>query len=211
MKIALLIPDRGDRPKFLQNCMRMMAAQTLQPSEICLVNHAPKSNAIDITERYRIGYDRLRGRGFDLIALIENDDWYAPNYLETMANKWCELGHPNIIGTDYTIYYNLNVKGIHRINHSHRSSAFSTCLIPDMEIKWPHDSEPYTDFRLWETIPGKLFRPTQHICVGIKHGHGLCGGHYHTTKLQRYIPDENFLKQTVDPISYQFYSTIYAD
>ena len=86
--IGVIIPDRGDRPKFLENCLRMLKAQTMQPTIIEIVNDAPFSDEKDITLRYRLGYERLRNKEIEVIALIENDDWYAPDYLEIMYNKF---------------------------------------------------------------------------------------------------------------------------
>jgi glycosyltransferase involved in cell wall biosynthesis len=213
MKIGVLIPDRNDRPELLANCLRMLKAQTLQPDVIELVNDPSpfKPDEKDITWRYRTGYDRMRKRGFDLIALIENDDYYSPNYLETMVAAWNDAGKPNIIGTDYTIYYHLKHKAYFTMHHTTRSSAMSTLIIPDMDFPWCDDKEPYTDMHLWKHIKGVVIRPGKHICLGIKHGTGFCGGHMHVDRIHRYIngiqdDDQIFLKSVLDSESYKFYS-----
>lgn len=210
MKIAVLIPDRGDRPKLMQNCLRMMNAQTLKPTVVFPVNYTPEGNAIDITQRYRRGYKSLSGHGFDLIALVENDDWYSPNYLEYMATEWDKAGRPNIFGTNYTIYYHLKLRRYFVFEHFDRASAMNTFLRPDLDIKWPVDHDPYTDLHLWRDIPGKVIKPAYHISMGMKHGEGLSGGQFHTDELYRFdIPDQGFLESIIglhDPDSFQFYS-----
>ena len=208
IRIGVIIPDRGDRPAFLANCLRMMRGQTLRPVGIALMNFVPRSGDKDITVRYREGYDFWRGDACDVIALIENDDYYTPRYLETMAAAWDEAGRPDIFGTDRTIYYNLNERAWKVMHHSRRSSAMSTLIRPNLPLTWPVDSDPYTDIHLWQTVKGctKHFDPP--ICIGIKHGVGLCGGRMHVDQLERLEfkdPDHSQLRGWMDDESFNFY------
>lgn len=214
MKIGVLIPDRNDRPRLMENCLRMLKAQTLQPEIIEIMNDAPISDDIDITYRYRIGYEQLKKKNLDLISFIENDDWYSPDYLETMAREWVRYGRPNIFGTNYTIYYHLKLRSWFTFHHVTRSSAMSTFIMPDMNLKWPADSEPYTDIYLWNFLSNnmKVFTPEKHLCLGIKHGEGKCGGHAHIDRFERYDhqdPELQLLKDTMDPASFDFYSNYF--
>lgn len=212
MKLAVVIPDRGDRPIFLENCLRMLAVQTIKPSHIEIVNFKPENGKKDITKRYRLGYEKVSKLGFDLVAFIENDDWYAPNYLETMLAKWGELGRPDIIGTSRTIYYHIGVRKWFTMHHVTRSSAMSTVLKCGLDINWPADFEAYTDIALWHQIEsGVIFDPAPPICVGIKHGVGLCGGVNHLTAMERYINDDQalqYLRELVDADSFNFYEKL---
>ncbi len=212
--IGVIIPDRGDRPEFLENCLRMLKAQTMQPTIIEIVNDAPLSDEKDITLRYRLGYERLRNKGIEVIALIENDDWYAYNYLETMYNKWLELGKPDLLGQSYTIYYHIKQRAWFTMNHPERSSAMNTFIKPDLIFDWCVDNDPYTDLHLWlrSGLKGEIFTPKSHICLGIKHGDGLCGGVNHVDALHRYTNrDSNmtFLNQIMDSESFNFYSNYF--
>lgn len=211
MKIAVIIPDRGDRPEFLANCLRMIEAQTLKPVHVELVNDAPLNDQCDITYRYRTGYDRLRGKGFDLIAFLENDDWYSPEYLQVMSTHWENVGKPDLIGNSYTIYYHLGLKKWRVMEHMQRSSAMNTLIKPDLEIPWCPDYEAYTDIHLWMKagLKGIVFKPSKHIAIGMKHGVGLTGGGFHTTKLGKYAFDDSdmsFLRSNLDAVSFDFYS-----
>ncbi len=103
MKVGIIIPDRGDRPKLLANSLRMLEAQNLQPYYTVLINDEPKSDKPDITWRYRKGYDILRKKGLDIIVFWENDDWYSPDYLRYMTDKWLEHGKPGLLCTNHTI------------------------------------------------------------------------------------------------------------
>lgn len=215
MKVGILIPDRNDRPEFLANCMRMMEAQTLQPTVIELVNDKPVNDKPDITTRYRLGYERLRGKGLDVIAFIENDDWYSPKYLETMTDNWKLNGSPDLFGTNHTIYFHLMLQRILTMDHDDRSSAMSTLIKPDMEFTWCADDEPYTDLHLWVTLKNEItnryiYRPDPVISIGMKHGIGKCGGRSHLDRLNRYNRDgKELLKKTLDPVSYEFYNKFY--
>lgn len=215
MRLAVLIPDRNDRPLFLQNCKRMLDAQTLKPDHIEIINDDPILDVCDITYRYRIGYGRLRNKGFDLIALMENDDWYSPEYLSTMIHNWITHDRPAMLGTSYTIYYHIKIFAHFTFEHHSRSSAMSTMIVPDLNFKWCEDSQPYTDMWLWNNVPGKriIFTPQKHICMGIKHGEGLCGGQGHKDRLERYAHKDDskiFLKTHLDTESFNFYSTYYG-
>ncbi|HXP52164.1 MAG TPA: hypothetical protein VN922_19565 [Bacteroidia bacterium] len=214
MKIGILIPDRNDRPLFLENCLRMVKSQTLQPVHVEIINQdALQKDVCDISWRYRIGYDKLRNKGLDIIALIENDDWYSPNYLEIMAKEWEKHNRPDIFGTNYTIYYHLKERGYFTMHHIHRSSAMSTFIKPDLHFDWCVDHEPFTDLHLWGIIKNRVtFNPNTNICLGIKHGIGLCGGRGHIDRLHRYeIKDYNFdfLYANMDKASFDFYTNYF--
>jgi hypothetical protein len=217
MKICVIIPDRGDRPKFMENCIRMMKNQTIQPDEIIHANWQPKTNKCDITERYRVSYESATQRGiFDFILFIENDDFYCTKYIETMCEKWISEGKPDMLGTSYTIYYNINKRASFVFNHLQRASAMNTLIVPGLPINWSKikDHDPYTDLFLWMRVPNLkriIFTPKSIISIGIKHGVGMPGGIGHVDHFEKFInPDPNFdfLKTNMDSESFNFYSTL---
>jgi hypothetical protein len=225
IKVGVLIPDRGDRPDFLYNCWRMVQRQTLKPHRIELVNDTPISDRVDITWRYRKGYERfstpVKGvEPVDVIAFMENDDWYSGDYLETMVNGWDKHGRPEIFGCNYTIYYHLNLKAYFKMKHNERASAMNTLIRPSLKnIAWPVDHEPFTDSFLWTRIglKGVTHDPGRHITIGMKHGVGKTGGQSHVDRLDRYAPprgvldtDSKFLKDLLDPESFEFYSKYFG-
>jgi hypothetical protein len=200
MKIGVIIPTRGDRPQFLDTALQQMQYQTLKPDMVKVVDFEPVQCICDITKRYRVGYDYFKGKGYDIIALIEDDDFYRKDYLETMVLEWIKAGKPNIIGQTQTIYYHLDLKSWFVMNHTRRSSAMNTMIKPDLDIDWGVDHDPYTDLKLWHQFYGKshhIFKPKDIICIGIKHGIGMSGGQFHTTYLDRYVnkdPNGDFLR-----------------
>lgn len=218
IRVGIVIPDRGDRPEFMDNCLDMMNRQTLQPHITRIIDYKPVSDKVDITPRYRMGYEvmtaelKLSARRVDLIAFIENDDWYSPQYLEYMVEQWKKNNCPNLFGTNYTIYYHLKLRKYFTFRHIQRASAMNTFIRPGLKFEWPADHDPYTDQWLWlrAEIPNKLsIEPEYIISVGMKHGIGKVGGEFHDSSLSRFInEDDGFLKNNLDPESYKFYTTI---
>ncbi len=216
MNIGIIIPDRNDRPRFLENCIRMIEAQTLKPTEIFLANQDSgiEPPQKDITWRYRKGYEYFAGRGFDCILFMENDDWYSKYYIEEMVKAWEKHGRPELFGTAYTIYYNIALKKWRNFEHPQRSSAMSTLIKPDLNFKWCPDTEVYTDMWLWlgAGLKGVTFKPANNICMGIKHGVGAVGGEFHNTYLHTFNFDDadlDYLQTNLDSKSFNFYSTYF--
>jgi len=206
--IAVIIPDRGDRPKMLANCIRMMEGQTLKPY-IWLVDEKPKSELPDITYRYRTGYNFLSNPklDIDLIFFIESDDWYHHNYLYTMYSCWLSEGKPDLMGIDYTYYYHLKLRKYFKYGHAGRASMMNTCIVPGLTFKWPVDSYRFVDMYLWDKLRGLTISPEKPISIGMKgHGEGMTGGTGHDSKLHRYVNEDNgFLEKYLDKESLEFY------
>jgi len=208
MKIAAIIPTRGDRQQLLQNCLRLCERQTHKFDEIILMDEPPLSPGYDITYRYRKGYEMANQKGVDLVFLIEDDDWYSEKYVETMLQNWQE-DKPDILGIQYTVYYHLKLQKYKFWQHLKRASAMSTVLKSNLDIHWPVDNEPYLDIHLWmqnKHLSKKLITP-EIISVGIKHGMGvtIAKGH-HTGRFNLFDTDDmGFLQKTVDPESFEFY------
>lgn len=215
MRVGVIIPDRGDRAQFLSHCKWMIAQQTLPADEIILMDAPAISPACDITWRYRIAYERMSKLKIDVIAFMENDDWYDKEYLSMMVREWGRRGKPEIFGTNYTIYYHLGLRAYFTMHHDTRASAMNTLIRPNLNIAWPVDEEPYTDLHLWKQLKGSTWKPPRHISIGMKHGIGLCGGRSHLDRLDRYLrrgeDDNGFLEKTVDAKSFQFYNSIQHD
>ncbi len=218
LKIGCIIPYRNDRERFLEHLKYMLSRQSIQPDVIAWMDYMPESKEKDITQRYRRGYDKLRGINLDVIFLLEVDDYYTPTYIESQLTAWIVHGKPDLFGTNYTHYYHLKEKAYFTMYHDTRSSAMSTLIKPDLTFPWCPDHEPYTDTHLWMVsgIRGITYAPPGVICIGIKHGVGLTGGSFHTDRLKTYkgeraTSDANgdWLKSHTDPTSYEFYRSYF--
>lgn len=220
VKVGVIIPHRNDRPLFLEHLKIMLSLQTLKPKNIYWIDYVPESAEKDITQRYKVGYKRASADliSNDLLAFIECDDFYAPDYLETMAAEWLLAGKPDIIGNSTSIYYHLKLKKYFTLNHPNRASAMNTLIRPGLVFPWCEDNYEYTDAHLWRLanikftnppiLKGHLFVPNKIISFGIKHGSGLVGGRFHNDRLERYVNDDadlSFLKQHCDKESFEFY------
>ena len=204
------MPHRNDRPKFLEQFHRILSRQTVKPDILEIVDYEPKSNQKDITQRYVFGYDKLRAKRLDVIAFMEIDDWYSPNYCEVMLKNWDSFGRPQLFGIDHTVYYHLAVKKSFIFKHPGRSSMMNTLLVPDLDINWCADDYPYTDAFLWKLFKGVSHNPKQIITLGIKHGIGMSGGRWHTEGLQRYNQTNVNLESLVGE-DIEFYNNIYPE
>ena len=217
IKVGVIIPSRGkERPRFLENCWRQIKTQTLQPEWVTIQNYDAESIYKDITQRYRRGYDRLRGCELDIIALMEDDEFYAPDYLEYMVGKWIEYGKPQLFGTSFNWYYNLRMKAYHKMEHHTQSHAMSTLIKPDINFPWCPDNEAFTDVYLWNLrshLKGIIFTPDHNIAICMKHGVGLTGGNSHRHDDARYInkdPNMDWLRAQLTPESFDFFSTYFS-
>ena len=212
IKIGVIMPHRNDRHLFLEQFHRIIAKQTLQPTLIEIVDYIPVSDEVDITPRYRLGYNNLRNKGLDIIAFMEVDDWYSNDYLEIMAKNWVKNNKPEMFGPNYTIYYNLRLKAHFTFNHTRRCSMMCTMMKPDMDIEWGPETNPFTDSYLWLHSKDRLtFAPEKIICLGIKHGIGKCGGRWHDEGLEKYCDNSINLKTIMDNEDYLFYSNLFPE
>ena len=212
MNFSVIIPDRGDRPVLLKNCLRMIEAQTVKPFEIKIINFPPTDNEVDITKRYRTGYNSV-SKECEVVFLIENDDWYHSRFFEIMLLNWEKNEKPEIFGPNYTYYYHIFKHKYVKWDHPHRCSAMSTLIKAHMDLKWPVDNEPYTDMWLWTRcgLTKLTFDPGQIITVGIKHGIGKGGGEFHNTRMDLYTNEDKnleWLKKHLDDESFNFYTHI---
>ena len=215
MKIGLIVPTRGDRPQFLKHAHFLISEQTLQPDEVVVVDYPPKSNTIDLVDRYKAGYAECINRGCDLIFCWEDDDWYHRQYLEFMFNAWSDSSKPNLFGLSTTIYYHIFWRKYIILNHDNRASMMATVIHRNLDVKWCDPNIPYLDYHLWRRTPDfqKLALTwKQPLCIGIKHNIGMAGGSGHSKEriYEKAFSDESmdWLRCRVDPDSFEFYKTL---
>ena len=185
IKLGLLTPTRGDRPLFNDQYNELIKSQTLQPDEIIKVDYPPVSSKKDLGARYRIGIQEAQKRGCNAILLWEDDDWYHPEYLEWMYNKWIELDQPDVFGVHETYYYHIINNGLRHLKHEGRSSAFCTLLKLPYKYSFVQDEDIFFDLHLYKRHAQKyLITKTipfenEVLAIGIKHNYGLSGGSGH--------------------------------
>ena len=184
MKVAAIIPDRGDRPELIQQCFKYLEQQTVPFDHIEHVNYPPKGMYPDLTERVRTAYNKLNDK-YDYLAIIENDDWYSDQYVSIMTSEIEKAGYPDLLGLRTTVYYHIGKDKHNRIQHTSHASLFTTWIKGGLNIEWPADDNKQLDIAIWKQHKGYLSLAS--CAIGIKHGIGKCGGIGHTT--MRYLHD----------------------
>lgn len=200
MKVGVCIPDKGDRPLFLDRCKIMLSRQTMQPDVVKIVDKVPSPIAgIDIAYRYYVGFIELFRAGCDVVLAMENDDYYHPLYIETMIEAWGKAGRPHLFGIEESIYYNIVSRRFEVFSHKGRASMMSTMVTKEaVERHRFNFADQYLDYRMWRS--GRIrkkatFLPKKFIAIGIKHGFGLVGGAGHNGDWTRYTHDDLNFKQ----------------
>ena len=186
MKVAVIIPTRGDRPQFIKQCKNLLQRQTRKPDKIFWMDYKPESKAKDITQRIRRGIEKATNEGFNVAIFWEDDDWYHPTYLEWLLGEWKRSNMPAIFGVGETYYYNIAVNGRLHMKHGNRTSLFCTMMNLPFMGKWCSDSYPYLDMHLHKTglVKTVNFPKDEVKAIGIKHGIGLCGGGGHNARFK---------------------------
>lgn len=211
-KIALITPDRGDRPEFLEHCKWQMQRQTIKNFTHFIIGEPGVDGVVDIVPRIRRGIQLAHHAGFEYCFIIENDDYYPDNYLERMmANFPYSAG---LLGLDDTIYYSLQQKAWMSFTHPGRASLFCTAfrLSALSDYKWPDDQMLYFDMHLWSFNCFKTLIKLSHPPIGMKHGSGFCPGNYHNgivngkpAKKMYQDADMSWLRKRIRPESFAFY------
>lgn len=214
---AVIIPTRGDRPALLQRAGYLLGRQTLQPSQVFVIDYPPASDAPDLVQRIREGMRCARKAGIDFVYIWEDDDYYPPTYLEMHHQK--VMRNTKAIGYAFSWYYHIGRKMYHILSHYKRSALFSTGFsISGIEkYPWPADDCLQLDFHLWdwlhhESASWNLVLHISHQAphpIGIKHGIGKCGGVGHTTlNYDHADPDWQWLTTHTSSYDVEFYKNL---
>lgn len=108
---------------------------------------------------------------YDKVLIIEDDDFYFPNYIETAIQR---LSNCTLVGEGSSRYYNIQFNK-YRINHNlEHASLFQTALrSSELEFLWVSclkRTSAFIDTRLWnkEGITSKKIFVDKLTSVGIK-------------------------------------------
>jgi hypothetical protein len=218
VKIALIIPTRGDRPDFIRQCKKMIHRQTVPPDDIIFIDFKGKEGIKDITQRYRLGIKKAVERGNDVAFFWEDDDWYHPRYIEWMIGEWIRHGMPDLFGIAETYYYHIKVESLWKTQHPGRASAFSTLVnLNDHRGNirtWCDDTDPFTDMWIWREWKNRKvaipFPKGEIYAIGVKHGIGLTGGSGHSHANLRWTQQkaEGWFNTNILPEDIVFYQKI---
>lgn len=191
-----LLTATGARPEAFALCQRWMAAQTFAgPVRWIVVDDGPEPSPITFK---RAGWQIERVRPFPLwkpvdntqarnllaglvlcdrdsrLLIIEDDDHYAPTWLDTCAR---ELERAELVGETKARYYNIASRIGRQLNNTGHSSLCSTAMrgaAIDTFYSICRPGVKFIDMQLWRQHPSKhLF--SGHGVTGIKGLPGRAG------------------------------------
>jgi hypothetical protein len=208
MIYSLLTVDRGDRPKMYNHCLKQVAGLEGDYWSHIRITHPPESKGADLKDRVKKGYELAVEQGIDWIVVIESDDFYSNDYLSQFT---VHMSHADFIGCEYSYYYNLQNKTWEKLNHSNRSSLFTTAFrVSAMkDFNWSQANKLFLDIDIWRYA--RRFRRSfiQTNAIGIKgHGEGMVGGKGHVMRFRNLDPDMVWLKNHTDQQSFEFYKSL---
>ena len=106
----------------------------------------------------------------DAVIIIEDDDWYSPDYVQTVANRLESQPVMALCGEAPSRYYNVRTRCYHQLHNSQHASlcqtAFRLELAPRVLDVLEGFDQPWVDIRLWSKLEGVLYQ--SNLCIGIK-------------------------------------------
>lgn len=204
MKFATITPTRGDRPELLEFCKYQLGRMERKPDASFFIDFPPKDGSVDIVWRVYEGMQRAAEMGFDVVFIIEDDDYYDSTYFNHIPDA-------DFIGESNSIYYNLSNKTYQNFNHPGRSSLFTTGFkISALKGFRPNYNSRFLDIDLWKHAFNKKLTTTYREtgAIGIKHGIGLCGGKGHKMHMKHSDNNLEWLAEHVDSTAYEFYKSL---
>jgi len=219
-----IITPTGDRPIPFALCCQYVQRQTVLPAEWIVVDDG-REGPTQVPDLPWVKYIRRQNREFpnhsltmqmvralqevttDHVIIMEDDDWYSPNYCEYMLGL---LRGRDIAGIGNTVYYNVPERRyfVHD-NREHSAwcnTAFHRRLFPKIQ-QTAQDCHrrnyPYMDLTLWRNGKGwskRLDLSNPKITIGIKGMPGrlgTCSGHRSTDRFTQDTHTCRFLRRTI--------------
>ncbi|HEX2900444.1 MAG TPA: class I SAM-dependent methyltransferase [Bacteroidia bacterium] len=222
MKITLVLCT-SDRPEAFALAEKYIKRQTVQPFEVLIFDdgNVPVKPTIgrhifcpecrggtSMINKLKIAFSPGFIQG-DIVICWEDDDLYAPNWIETCAKNLGD-GRCDLFGEGRAIYYNVRDRWwFEHANMSHASlcsTAFTKRLFP-LVLRLCNDANPFLDDRLWKNAPAnrkRLLDPMQRggkrLVVGIKAMPGKVGyggGHQKVDRNAKPDPDGAKLREFI--------------
>jgi len=104
----------------------------------------------------------------DRLIIIEDDDYYAPDYL-AVVSSW--LDYHDLVGEALARYYHVGERLYHECGNQQHASLCSTAMkgaaIDQLRVV-ARLGEKFIDMALWKSFPGTKQLYGSRLCVGIK-------------------------------------------
>ncbi len=196
MNKLTLITCTGGRPEAFALCEKWMGRQTIRPHEWIVVDDCePKtvttmgqtrveprpvwSGEVTLGRNLIAGLGRVTG---DAVVFVEDDDWYAPTYLEVMSRL---LDVAPLAGEGLTRYYNVKMRHHTMCNNAAHASLAGTacrswCIPKIIEITKELGPKVCCDLSIWRVFEHSILSLNSNLYVGMKGlpgRPGIAGGH----------------------------------
>lgn len=231
--LVTLITPTGSRPEAWALCEKYMARQTYKgniqwividdgtPPTKCTLGQeyyrGPKEWRPGInTQRLNMDEALKHVKG-DFIFVVEDDDWYAPNYIESYL-KLLTL-YP-AVGEGNSKYVNILDRSWREWNNYKHASLCQTALRKELlpRLEEAVDSgELFMDIVLWRIFFTHKLKPflfvNQDYCIGVKGlpgRHGIGAGHFPKEKGFQGDPGFSELRRLIGDEDVQAYINIAA-
>ena len=220
------ITPTGDRPLALSLCRRWMEQQTRKPDQWIVVDDGnkpiksfygidyvrrepkPSDPKFTLAENLKAAIPHIKG---DQILIIEDDEYYAPNYVGEISRRFGP--GREVVGIGRSRYYHLPSGGYMIIGNMGHASLAQTAVSKSFLSIFQSILTPgklYIDYEVWRRAKkrssGHVFFDARPIYVGIKGLPGRTGiGRGHDRKIYRLIDrGRKVLRQWI-PQDYQVY------
>ncbi len=177
-----LITPTGDRPESFALCEKWMSKQTyseeyqwivvddgLIPTKVTMnqqyIRRSSDTKIHTLTANLRAALRECKG---EKVLIIEDDEWYHPNYLKVMSER---LDDHELVGTGMARYYYIRERLYREFpEHTHSSlcrTGFRKSLIEKV-FALCQTSDPSVDMRLWESVKGYREETDVPLVIGFK-------------------------------------------
>lgn len=139
----------------------------------------------------------LDPKDIEAIFIIEDDDYYKPEYLDQMMRR---MGNYYAIGEIKTVYYNVIYRTFFVNPNLAHASLFQTAFTLDaLEYMKRSHVAKFIDAQFWKVCPNKYLFDAGKLSIGIKGipGRGGIGAGHNMNYTMAKDPDMMYLKNTI--------------
>jgi hypothetical protein len=208
----------------MELCERWMARQTVKADQWLVIDddrlHPTKCTMgqeyhripetlrwLSLPAKIKYIFDNGLVKG-DVLIVVENDDWYAPDYVEKMV---AALKHADLVGEGRAIYYHVRWRSWWEHGNLGHASLCSTAMtravypfLHKLVTKQPDN--PFVDCVLWREWKGTkriLGAEDGRRCIGMKCMPGTTGYVGQHTNRERGIKQDPTLEKLFDLIGWE--------
>lgn len=167
-----LIVDDGRQPQRLDPLPAGWTREVLRPAPLWRPGHNTQHRNL------LAGLDRL-GRATGPLVIIEDDDWYGPQWLSQCA---ATLDRAELVGQAPNAYYHVPSRSYHLFRNNRHASLCATALHGRALAAFRracNERPKYVDLNLWRAFggPSHLFASRQVLGIKGLPGRAGIGGH----------------------------------